>query len=79
MSKRVISISHRMKGTLDDDYTLYDDGSVLHFYDKNTYPNGQNVEEILTVDDLSQKVRERLLEDATDENKGLAKVLLKMK
>ena len=41
MAKKVISVSHQMKGILDDDYTLYDDGSVLHFYDKHTYPGGQ--------------------------------------
>ena len=39
MDKKAISISHKMKGgVLDDDYTLYDDGTILHEYDKHTYP-----------------------------------------
>ena len=36
MDKKAISVSHKMKGVLDDDYTLYEDGTILHYYD-NTY------------------------------------------
>ena len=78
MDKKVISVSHNMKGLLDDDYTLYDDGTVLHFYDKHTYPGGQNLEENLTVDDLSQTIKQRLYEAATNENKDLVKSALKL-
>ena len=47
MAKKAISVSHKMNGILDDDYTLYDNGSVLHFYDKHTYPGGQNINDNL--------------------------------
>lgn len=35
MTKRVIAVSHSMKGLLDDDYTLYEDGTIIHEYDKH--------------------------------------------
>ena len=66
------------KGVLDDDYTLYEDGTVLHFYDKHTYPGGQNIEDILNGHDLSDKVKKRLLDSASEENKALVKQLLGM-
>lgn len=44
MDKKAISITHKMKGgVLDDDYTFYNDGTILHEYDKHTYPGGQNL------------------------------------
>jgi hypothetical protein len=78
MAKKTISVSHKMNGILDDDYTLYDDGSVLHFYDKHTYPGGQNINDNLTVDDLSTKVKKRLYDDASAENKELVAEILKL-
>ncbi len=78
MDKKIISLSHKMIGFLDDDYTLYEDGTVLHFYDKHTYQGGQNIEELLTPDNLSKEVKQRLLEAASDENKNLVIELLKM-
>jgi hypothetical protein len=45
--RKVLSISHKMDGMKDDDYTLYDDGTVLHFYDKHMYPGGQNINDYL--------------------------------
>ena len=78
MAKKVISVSHQMKGILDDDYTLYDDGSVLHFYDKHTYPGGQNINDNLTVDDLSAKVKQGLYDAASADNKELVGKILKL-
>ena len=78
MAKKAISVSHQMKGILDDDYTLYDDGSVFHFYDKHTYPGGQNIEEDLTVDDLSAKIKQRLYDAASADNKDLVGKILKL-
>ena len=78
MAKRAISVSHQMKGILDDDYTLYDDGSVFRFYDKHTYPGGQNIEENLTVADLSAKVKQRLHDAASADNKELVEDILKL-
>lgn len=78
MDKKVISISHKMKGVLDDDYTLYDDGTVLHEYDKHTYPGGQNLKATLTVAELSDTVKQRLLEAASDDNKALVRTTLNL-
>jgi hypothetical protein len=78
MDKKIISTSHKMKGILDDDYTLYDDGTVLHEYDRHTYPGGQNLEEHLTVNDLSDTVKIRLIEAASEANKKLVSEMLKI-
>lgn len=79
MTKKRISVSYNMrKGILDDDYSLYDDGSVLHEYDKSTYPGGQNLKAELTVDDLSDEIKRRLLEAADEENKEAVRKILKL-
>ena len=78
MDKKVISVSKEMKGTFDDDYTLYDDGTVLHEYDKHTYPGGHNLKANLKVEDLSQSIKLRLYNAATDENKELVRKTLKL-
>ncbi len=78
MTKRIIAVSHNMKGVLDDDYTLYDDGTVLHEYDKHTYPGGQNLKSEMTVDQLSDNIKQRLFEASSDENKDLVRKTLKL-
>jgi len=78
MEKTVFSVSHKMNGILDDNYTLYNDGSVLHFYDKHTYPGGQNIEQHLSVDDLSAKVKQRLYDAASADKKELVRKILKL-
>ncbi|MBP6237848.1 MAG: hypothetical protein KA270_07010 [Saprospiraceae bacterium] len=77
MDKKVISSSFQVKGGLDDEYTLYDDGTILHEYDKHIYPGGQNLRESLNVIDLSGTVKNRLLEAASAENKALVRETLK--
>lgn len=79
MDKKVISISHNMKGPLDDDYTLYDDGTVLHKYDRHGYPGGSNIEDHLTADDLTDPIKERLYAAASEEYKDLVHQTLKLK
>lgn len=77
--KKAIAVSHRMKnGTLDDDYTLYDSGEILHEYDKHIHPGGLNLSETLSVDQISFDVKERILSAASDENKDLVRSLLGM-
>lgn len=78
MPKTIISVSHSMKGLLDDDYTLYDDGSVLHEYDKHTYSGGQNLTREMTVDQLSDNIKQRLLEASSDEKKDIVRKTLKL-
>lgn len=76
MDKRVIAYSPKMKGDLDDDYTLYEDGEVLHEYDRHRYPGGYNLKETLRADELKDSVKERLLNAAKQADKDLAKQLL---
>ncbi|WP_439483980.1 hypothetical protein [Cyclobacterium plantarum] len=77
MEKKAISISHKMKGSvLDDDYTLYADGTILHEYDKNIYPGGYNLKKYLTINDISDEVKQRLLEAASNEDKELVRKTL---
>lgn len=78
--KKIIAVSHQMKkGMLDDFYTLYDTGEILHEYDKSIYPGGQNFSQILSANGLNPEVKERLFSTASDENKELVSTLLGMK
>ncbi|OJW80179.1 MAG: hypothetical protein BGO69_13190 [Bacteroidetes bacterium 46-16] len=76
MDKKTISVSHKMNGLLDDDYTLFEDGTVLHEFDKHTYPGGQNLKETLAISDLSDAIKQRLIEAASEENKQLVREIL---
>lgn len=77
--KAIIAISQGMKkGILDDDYTLYESGEILHEYDKSIYPGGQNFSRKLSVYHIDSDVKGRLLSAALDENKELVKNLLGM-
>ena len=73
---REISSSHTMKGMLDDDYTLFESGKILHEFDKHTYPGGQNLKEELKASDIRDEVKNRLLNGASEADKELAKKLL---
>lgn len=71
-----IAVSLQMKNGLDDDYTLYDDGSVLHEYDRNMYPSGLNKKEMLSISDLSLDVKKRLLNSAAPQDEPQVRKLL---
>ena len=72
----IIANSNKMNGDLDDDYTLYENGEVLHEYDRHRYPGGYNLKETLRVNQLRDDVKQRLLNAASNENKELARSLL---
>ncbi|WP_129041480.1 hypothetical protein [Chryseobacterium sp. CH21] len=76
MEKRIISQSHQMKNELDDDYTLFDDGTVLHEYDHSKYPGQYNLKETLNALDLKDEIKQRLIRGIPDEDIELAKQLL---
>lgn len=65
-----------MKGDLDDDYTLYENGEVLHEYDRHRYSGGYNLKETLKADELKANIKERLLNSASEEDKELVRGLL---
>ncbi|MBD1847653.1 hypothetical protein H6F89_30500 [Cyanobacteria bacterium FACHB-63] len=62
------------KGMLDDFFTLYGDGRVHREYDKNTYSLSNH--RWLTAADLSQDIKEKLLDECPDELKDTAQILL---
>jgi len=61
-------------GVIGDDYTLYDDGGVLNYYDRNTYSENNDV--WLTVQNLSEYIKYRLLDECPEHLKEKAKKLL---
>jgi hypothetical protein len=52
---------------LDNDYTLYEDGRVKHFYDVNQW--SLNNTEWLDVSSLSNSIKTRLLENCSEASK----------
>jgi hypothetical protein len=65
---------------LDDDYTLYEDGKIRHFYDNNPWPsqdlNNLNQEEWLDPINVSDSIKLKLLDKCPEELKEKAKKLL---
>jgi hypothetical protein len=74
----IIAYSSGMKGDLDDDYTLYENGEILHEYDAHRYPGGYNLKRTLRPSDLNGSTKDRLLKAASEENKDLAKKILEI-
>jgi hypothetical protein len=60
--------------TLDDDYTLYEDGRIKHFYDQNQW--SLNNEEWLDASKVSYSIKQALLEKCPEESKEKAKKIL---
>lgn len=76
MEKKIIAFSPNMKNGLDDDYTLYDDGTVVRDYDENRYPGGYNLKQTFKASELKEGIKTRLLNVANEEDKELVKKLL---
>lgn len=76
MDKEILVYSHQMNGDLDDDYTLYSDGEVLHEYDRNKYPGNFNLTETLKAHELRHEVKQRLLNRASEDLKSKVSKLL---
>lgn len=76
MSQRIIAYSPNMKGDLDDDYTLFEDGSILHEYDAHRYPGGYNLKKNYSIQEVNHEVKRRLFEAAKPEEKDIVKKLL---
>jgi hypothetical protein len=74
----IIARSFKMKDGLDDDYTLFENGEILHEYDLHRYPGGYNLKETFHASQASEEIKLRLLEAASSENKENAKRLLEV-
>lgn len=62
------------RGTLDDDYTFYDDGSVLREYDQSAYK--LNLQEEIQANEISDHRKDRLLEKCPAQNEEKLRQLL---
>jgi len=76
MEKNIIAISNSCRNGLDDNYTLYEDGEVLHEFDRHIYPGGSDLSETVQGSELKPEVKQRLLGEATEANLILFKRLL---
>lgn len=76
MNTREIANYSRMKGILDDNYSLYENGEVINIYDANIYPGNQDLKRILKASELKQEIKEKLLENADEADKDLVKTLV---
>jgi len=75
--EKKIAFSHRMKkGILDDDYTLFDNGKVLHEFDKHQYPGGQNYSNTLSANEVDDRVKDDFINSASPEDLKLVKKLI---
>lgn len=73
MANKICEISIG-RGTLDDDYSIYDDGKVIRSYDQNTFK--LNLEETLEVSTLSNHIKDKLISKCSAEFKvEITKVL----
>lgn len=73
---KIIAQSFKMKGDLDDDYTLYENGEILHEYDRHRYPGGYNLKRTLSVEQIDNEIKMRLVNAASVENKALVREIL---
>ncbi|MEB3178059.1 MAG: hypothetical protein VKL59_03320 [Nostocaceae cyanobacterium] len=71
--KVICTVDFRQAG-LDDDYTLYEDGQVKHFYDRNMY--SLNHEDWLEAKTLSDNIKQKFLDTCPEELKEKARKLL---
>lgn len=63
MSKRICTV-RLGDNIMDNDYTIYDDGSVEKYYDQSIY--NHSIEETTHVKDLHESIKERLLEKCNE-------------
>jgi hypothetical protein len=52
-------------GILDNDYVFYDDGTIVHEYDKNQ--NKFNLEEQIVASDIHEEEKKKILENCPNE------------
>lgn len=62
------------KGTLDDDYYFYEDGRILHSYDKTQ--SKLNIEEFISADSIDLHKRQTILASCPQEKYEIIKSIL---
>lgn len=64
------------KGYLDNDYYFYEDGRILHQYDRTQ--NKLNIEEYVNAKDISERERKIIIEKCPNEHLDKIKKILKV-
>ena len=64
------------KGIFDDDYYFYEDGRILHSYDRTQQK--LNIEEYVTADSISIEKRMEMLESCPPDKYNIVKSILKI-
>ncbi len=64
------------KGILDDDYYFFEDGRILHSYDKTQ--SKLNIEEYVLADSIPFEKRRAMLEACPDDKYALIKSILRL-
>lgn len=64
------------KGILDDDYYFFEDGRILHSYDKTQ--SKLNIEEYVSADSIPVEKRRFMLEACPDDKYALIKSILRL-
>ena len=64
------------KGILDDDYYLFEDGRILHSYDKTQ--SKLNIEEFVSADSIDLHKRQTMLASCPQDNNETIKSILKL-
>lgn len=73
MSKEICTISIP-NGLLDNDYTFYDDGSIMHFYD--AHETRPNITEHISADQISDYEKKKIIENCPENYKEQITMIL---
>lgn len=64
------------KGIFDNEYYFYEDGNIIHFYDRNQ--NKINIEEIVSPSSISEEEKLIMLESCPDDLMETIKHMLQL-
>ncbi|MCH7410173.1 hypothetical protein MM239_12265 [Belliella sp. DSM 111904] len=76
MGKKILSSYLQNKSGLDDDYRLFEDGSIERTYDRSTAPGNFNIQQIIKIEDLKYEIKLKLFENALENDKIKVRQLL---
>ncbi|WP_294455790.1 hypothetical protein [uncultured Bacteroides sp.] len=67
------------KGVLDNDYAFYDDGTIVHEYDKSMYKlEDMNIETPVSADSIQDDIKQQIMEQCPEELKEQITKMLKI-
>lgn len=78
MERQILSRFAKMKGVLDNEYILFDNGEVEHNYDQSIYPGQQDLSRTIRANQLKEEIKISLLNNASEQNKRRVKEILEL-